>query len=419
MRDIINIIEFASVIYLILYFWNDQYQILDTIQQGYTDKSFIIESLKYIRFLRILLILKILRLFSYVTYMKFIKRCIKKTFSRFIYNAMLLLLLMIIYAGYGFQLFSNMTSDRPYFKSYLYSFISVLQIITLDNWYTMFTQCYRSNAAPTLIFFISLIVLGNFILLNLFIALVLDGFENLSKHEEKLENEDFNENDENDDENNENSEIIEDYKYLQNSNFDEFLNKVQNDAEYNAKVCKRQVPFLEKLNLNKNRFSQRSKTILTDKDINLHLLKKMQKKLSVLEHQYKNLSEKYSLFIFSKKNQFRKNCFFFTQSPYFMFFINLIIILTSIKYGMDTFIDWNSDNEENSRFKNASSVMDFVIFSFYTNEAIMKCIAYGLFIGKDSYLRNFFNFVNFLNILSIVSHFIDDQTLMMFKVIYI
>lgn len=409
--------------FLIFDFFNNHYGLLDHFQQEYYEDTFIIETLKYIRFLRIFLILKILRLFSYLSYMKFIKAGIKNTISRFIYNAFLLMLMLIIYAGYGFQIFS---SNIKAFNTFSYSMMSVLQIITLDNWYVLFAECYGKNdKISTFIFFLTLIVLGNYIFLNLFIALVLDGFENLSKEKSKKKKDLFVEKNQEDEEDFENDDqkncVIDNYEYLKHMNFNDFLKKFQNDIDFKAKVSKKTIPFIEytQNGSKPKRYSQRSKTILTDKDINLHLLKKVQKKLNFLETQYKNLSEKYSLFIFSKKNTFRKSCFFLSQSPCFMTFLNFIIILLSLKFGFDTWIDWESNDEKYRLMKQVSQFCDFIFFAIFSFEAILKSVSCGLIFCKDSYLRNFFNVLNFLNIIgTILSNFITNQSLLIFKVIF-
>ena len=426
-KDQINVIDFMALLYLIYYFLNDVFSIIEKFEGEAPSDSFTVEGFKYLRFFRILLILKIFRLFSYFDYMQFIKAGIRRTFSRFIYNALLLLLLMIIYAGYGFQMYQN---DINAFQTYSYSIMSVLQIITMDNWYVMFAECYgKTDRLFSVIFFLSLILLGNYIFLNLFIALVLDGFETISKeNSQDLTNSGTANNGEIEDYDNSSSDDeeeiiqIEDYKAVESRDFGDFMQKFKFDVDYEAKVKKRKLPFLDKSKYmnrrttNNNRLTERSKTILTDKDLNLHLLKTMQLKLGQLEVQYKALKEKYSLFIFSKKSSFRRNCFFITKSPCFSGFINIVIIMNTIKFGMDTWIDWQ--HEENDKFlKDFTVKCDFIFFAVFSLEAGLKSVADGVIISKDSYLRNPFNFMNFLNILGvIVSYFVSDQTLNIFKV---
>jgi len=420
-KDQINIIDILALLYLIYNYFNNSFSIIDRIESQSSSESITIEALNYLRFFRILLILKILRLFSYFSYMHFIMQGIRKTFSEFIYIAFLLLLLIIIYAGYGFQLFQG---EILAYQSYWYSLMSVLQVITLDNWYDMFAECYgKCDKLATLCFFLSLIILGNYIFLNLFIALVLDGFETLSKNDENhVNNHNIEEKDQSSDSEEEEEKLgIEEFKCLESRNFNEFLQKFKYDVDFEAKVMKRRLPFLVKSSIlaNRratNRLAQRSKTILTDKDLNLHLLKTMQLKLNFMEIEYKALKEKYSLFFFSKKSEFRRNCFFLTRSRCFTMIINIVIMTNSIKFGLDTWIDWENPQED-LNLKRISNYCDFIFLGIFALEAGLKIVAEGLFISKESYLRNPFNFINFLNILgTLISQFVQDQTLIVFKV---
>jgi len=58
--------------------------------------------------------------------------------------------------------------------------MSTFQILTLENWNDLLTITLQSsvNKVITLIYLITWIFLGNYVLLNLFLAILLDGFEN-------------------------------------------------------------------------------------------------------------------------------------------------------------------------------------------------------------------------------------------------
>ena len=58
--------------------------------------------------------------------------------------------------------------------------------MTLENWNTIMINCLRSNVSKMIsaLFLISWIFIGNFILLNLFLAILLDGFETNDEEDE-------------------------------------------------------------------------------------------------------------------------------------------------------------------------------------------------------------------------------------------
>lgn len=57
--------------------------------------------------------------------------------------------------------------------------MSVFQIMTLENWNDILLSGLRSQVirAFSLIYLISWILVGNYVLLNLFLAVLLDGFD--------------------------------------------------------------------------------------------------------------------------------------------------------------------------------------------------------------------------------------------------
>lgn len=54
--------------------------------------------------------------------------------------------------------------------------MTVFQVITGENWNNVMYDAIRANGFSASIYFISLVILGNFILMNLFLALLLDNF---------------------------------------------------------------------------------------------------------------------------------------------------------------------------------------------------------------------------------------------------
>ncbi|DAZ94512.1 TPA: hypothetical protein N0F65_011865 [Lagenidium giganteum] len=110
--------------------------------------------------------------------------------------AVLLFIFIYIYALIGLQFFGNSmhfddegypindvspefftaTVPRANFDTILVAFVTVFQIITLDNWNNILYDGVRGNGFGAAAYFFSLVIMGNFILMNLFLALLLDNF---------------------------------------------------------------------------------------------------------------------------------------------------------------------------------------------------------------------------------------------------
>ncbi|KAG2529910.1 hypothetical protein BBO99_00000965 [Phytophthora kernoviae] len=110
--------------------------------------------------------------------------------------AVLLFLFIYIYALIGVQFFGNTmrfdvdgyptpftlegfwdgTVPRNNFDTLLWAVVTVFQVITGENWNEIMYDTIRGNGKFACIYFITLVVLGNFVLMNLFLALLLDNF---------------------------------------------------------------------------------------------------------------------------------------------------------------------------------------------------------------------------------------------------
>lgn len=73
-------------------------------------------------------------------------------------------------------------NHRPNFDTFLEAFISVFIILANDGWTRVYINHYRytNNPIVSSIFFFSLLTFGQFILLNLFISVLINNFEELS-----------------------------------------------------------------------------------------------------------------------------------------------------------------------------------------------------------------------------------------------
>jgi hypothetical protein len=71
---------------------------------------------------------------------------------------------------------------QPNFNTFLDAFVSVFIVLANDGWFRLYINHYRATNTPfgSSLYFFSLLILGQFILLNLFISVLINNFEETS-----------------------------------------------------------------------------------------------------------------------------------------------------------------------------------------------------------------------------------------------
>ena len=78
-----------------------------------------------------------------------------------------------------------MKPPRNNFKNFLNGFILVFTVLTGENWDSTMFQFARSHGYIAIFYFISLVIIGVMIFLNLFLAILLENFEEGSDDEDE------------------------------------------------------------------------------------------------------------------------------------------------------------------------------------------------------------------------------------------
>jgi hypothetical protein len=94
----------------------------------------------------------------------------------------LLLVFIFTYMLIGMELYSQRvqaTEDSTStYNSLSESFLSVFIVLANDGWTNIyFNHYHQAGAIPATIYFISLVMIGQFVLLNLVIAIIIENFE--------------------------------------------------------------------------------------------------------------------------------------------------------------------------------------------------------------------------------------------------
>jgi hypothetical protein len=151
-----------------------------------------LSAFKTLRMLRTFRVFRIARLLKALKSMQVIIGVIARSYMSFFYIANLMFLFIIIFSLLGTQLFGGKFGDDPEtiprgnFDSFSIAFITVFQILTMENWQSVLFDSFKNGEKfGNSIYCIVWIFLGNFILLNLFLAILLDSF--LEEDDEEMD----------------------------------------------------------------------------------------------------------------------------------------------------------------------------------------------------------------------------------------
>ena len=112
-----------------------------------------------------------------------------KSMNSFVYLALLLFLFLFIFTLLGMQIFGgNMSFEenfsggpgvpRTNYDSFNSAFLTCFQLLTMEGWHQLLYDALRTDVPRILstVFYVGWVFLGNFMLLNLFLAVLLDSF---------------------------------------------------------------------------------------------------------------------------------------------------------------------------------------------------------------------------------------------------
>ncbi len=191
------LIKFAARYPRPLSFFSDPWNVFDFVIVGVCFLPF---ATQYAMVLRILRLLRVLRLIRAIPRLQIVVEALLKSLPSMGYVSILLMVLFYVYAVIGTFLFG--VNDPIHFGSLQASFLSLFRIVTLEDWtdimYTQMYGCdvYGFNPYPELcttaiphpilspVYFVSFVLLGTMIFLNLFIGVIVNGMDEARKKHE-------------------------------------------------------------------------------------------------------------------------------------------------------------------------------------------------------------------------------------------
>ena len=119
-------------------------------------------------------LLRVLRLISTIEDLRLIVAALVKSIPNVGHILMLMSIIVYIYAIIGFQLFHE--HDPEHWRNIGISILTLFEIITLEGWVDVNAKAMELNPLAW-IYFVSFVVVGTFVVVNLFIAVVINNLD--------------------------------------------------------------------------------------------------------------------------------------------------------------------------------------------------------------------------------------------------
>uniref|UniRef100_A0AAQ4QU51 Voltage-dependent L-type calcium channel subunit alpha n=1 Tax=Gasterosteus aculeatus aculeatus TaxID=481459 RepID=A0AAQ4QU51_GASAC len=313
--------------------------------------------------------------------------------------------------------FPNQPKPRSTFDSFPQALITVFQILTGEDWNTVMYDGIMAHEGPSMpgilvsIYFIILFVCGNFILLNVFLAIAVDNLaeaESLTlaqkeKAEEKIRKRALRAN-------------------MPDKASEEKANLAKKLAEQRAKGVEG-IPTTAKLkidefesNVNEIKDPFPPADFPGDDEEEDPEIPESPRPRPMADLQLKEeavpMPEASSFFIFGPQNKFRKLCHRIINATTFTNIILLFILLSSISLAAEDPIDPMS-------FRNqVLASADIVFTSVFTAEIVLKMTTYGAILHEGSFCRNSFNILDLLVVsVSLLSMGMESSAISVVKIL--
>ncbi|XP_040101597.1 voltage-dependent T-type calcium channel subunit alpha-1G isoform X8 [Oryx dammah] len=139
--------------------------------------------------LSVLRTFRLLRVLKLVRFMPALRRqlvVLMKTMDNVATFCMLLMLFIFIFSILGMHLFGckfaserdgDTLPDRKNFDSLLWAIVTVFQILTQEDWNKVLYNGMASTSSWAALYFIALMTFGNYVLFNLLVAILVEGFQ--------------------------------------------------------------------------------------------------------------------------------------------------------------------------------------------------------------------------------------------------
>uniref|UniRef100_A0AAR5PWC9 Voltage-dependent L-type calcium channel subunit alpha n=1 Tax=Dendroctonus ponderosae TaxID=77166 RepID=A0AAR5PWC9_DENPD len=374
---------------------------------------------------------RLLRVFKVTKYWRSLSNLVASLLNSIQSIASLLLLLflfIVIFALLGMQVFggrfNRKTEEKPRynFDSFWQSLLTVFQILTGEDWNVVMydgIEAYggvKGFGALACIYYIILFICGNYILLNVFLAIAVDNLADaesltaIEKEEEEKEqegkrsksptpNQDEEVEEEEEDEDRSLEDEMEDGQYSERSGHDEEETESQTKIaiEEGEEGEQNEDEDGEHNGLEEPKDSARPRRLSE-----VAIVKKV-----------KPIPKGNAFFIFSYKNRFRVLCHWLCNHSYFSNIILVCILVSSALLALEDPIP-DKDNKK----AEILTMFDYIFTGIFSVELFLKTISYGCILHKGAFFRSAFNVLDLVVVcVSLVSIFNSQGAMSVVKIL--
>uniref|UniRef100_A0A674CNK4 Calcium voltage-gated channel subunit alpha1 Ia n=1 Tax=Salmo trutta TaxID=8032 RepID=A0A674CNK4_SALTR len=330
--------------------------------------------------LSVLRTFRLLRVIKLVRFMPALRRqlvVLMKTMDNVATFCMLLMLFIFIFSILGMHIFGckfslktetgDTVPDRKNFDSLLWAIVTVFQILTQEDWNMVLYNGMASTSPCAALYFVALMTFGNYVLFNLLVAILVEGFQ-----AEGDANRSYSEDD------------------RSSCNFDENSDKLKDSLHLSA------VETVETLPCTAAMAEQGHWEKLF-----VHLCFRIQKMMEVYRPEWCETREDWSVFLFSPQNRFRRVCQSIIAYKMFDYVVLAFIFSNCITVALE-----RPKIMQGSLERVFLTISNYVFTAIFVAEMTLKVVSMGLYIGEQAYLKSSWNvldgFLVFVSLIDIV-----------------
>ncbi|KAL3321146.1 Voltage-dependent L-type calcium channel subunit alpha-1C [Cichlidogyrus casuarinus] len=331
---------------------------------------------------------RLLRIFKFTQFWGSLRSLVTKLLKSVKSIASLLLLLflfILIFSLLGMQLFGgrfnfeNREKPRANFDGAIQAMLTVFQILTGEDWNTVMYNGMLAYSrfniffqAMVIIYFIALFVCGNYILLNVFLAIAVDNLNDDDDDEEEAGGDKSGE-----------------------AGGGEELDGGEPEKKSAMDHIKPKETKIDYTNFQSQTYEQ----MFAENEIEVDPLEAAKEQAAKeAAKSNKTIPPYISFFLFSDTNKFRVFCHNLVCSSYFNNMILLSILISSALLAAEDPV--NPESQMNRTLE----IFDLIFTAIFTIEICLKMIAYGALLHPGCFCRNAFNMLDlFVVVIALVS----------------
>ncbi|XP_066447065.1 voltage-dependent L-type calcium channel subunit alpha-1C isoform X4 [Eleutherodactylus coqui] len=379
---------------------------------------------------------RLLRIFKITRYWNSLSNLVASLLNSVRSIASLLLLLflfIIIFSLLGMQLFGGkfnfdeMQTRRSTFDNFPQALLTVFQILTGEDWNSVMYDGIMAYGGPSFpgmlvcIYFIILFICGNYILLNVFLAIAVDNLadaESLTSAQKEEEEEK---------ERKKLARTASPEKKQDNDTIGKspvpILEENKEKIELKAITADGESPPSTKINMEEYPSHENDEKTPYPAGDNPGEEEEEEPEMPVgprprplselhIKEKAVPMPEATAFFVFRADNKFRVHCHRIVNNNIFTNLILFFILLSSISLAAE-------DPVRHYSFRNqVLHYFDIVFTTIFTIEIALKMTAYGAFLHKGSFCRNYFNILDLLVVsVSLISFGIQSSAINVVKIL--